>query len=97
LFGIIFDREAYTNKERLRRFALKEIWDIAWHRFNVITGVVADGNGRFIATLFYCTILVPFGLISSLTMDPLHIKVPSTNWLEREPIPTDIESAREQG
>jgi len=76
---------------------LKEIWDIAWERFNVITSVIADGNGRFIATLFYFTIMVPFGLISSFTMDPLRIKDIDTNWLSREPVPTDIESAREQG
>lgn len=76
---------------------MKEIWDIAWERFNVITSVVADGNGRFIATLFYFTIMVPFGIISSLTMDPLRIKNADTTWLDREPVPTDIESAREQG
>lgn len=77
---------------------MKEIWDIAWERFNVVTSVVADGNGRFIATLFYFTIMVPFGLISSLTMDPLRIKDnQDTAWLDREPVPTDIESAREQG
>lgn len=76
---------------------MKEIWDLAWSRFNVITGVIADGNGRFIATLFYFTIMVPFGIISALTMDPLHIKSNNPDWLQREPVPTDIESAREQG
>lgn len=76
---------------------LKEIWDIAWQRFNVITSVVADGNGRFIATLFYFTIMVPFGIISSLTMDPLRIKSTESEWLQREPVPTDLESAKEQG
>lgn len=76
---------------------MKEIWDLAWERFNVITSVVADGNGRFIATLFYFTIMVPFGIISALTMDPLRIKSNDPEWLPREPVPTDIESAREQG
>ncbi len=76
---------------------MKEIWDIAWERFNVITSVIADGNGRFIATLFYFTIMIPFGILSSLTMDPLRIKDSDTSWLKREPVPTDIESAREQG
>lgn len=76
---------------------LKEIWDIAWQRFNIITSVVADGNGRFIATLFYFTIMVPFGIISSLTMDPLRIKSTESEWLQREPVPTDLKSAKEQG
>ena len=76
---------------------MKEIWDIAWKRFNVNTSVVADGNGRVIATLFYFTIMVPFGIISSLTMDPLNIKSTSLQWLQRDPVPSDIESAREQG
>jgi len=76
---------------------LKETWDIAWKRFNVNSSVVADGNGRFIATLFYFTIMVPFGIISSLTMDPLNIKNNDSQWLQREPVPSDIESAREQG
>ena len=76
---------------------LKEIWDIAWDRFSVVSSVIADGNGRFIATLFYFTIMVPFGLLSSLTMDPLRIKEMNTDWIKRDPVPTDIESAREQG
>ncbi len=76
---------------------MKKIWDIAWERFNVNTSVIADGNGRFIATLFYFTIMVPFGIISSLTMDPLRIKNIDNQWLQREPVPTDIQSAREQG
>lgn len=76
---------------------MKEIWDIAWKRFNVNTSVVADGNGRFIAILFYFTIMVPFGIISVLTMDPLRIKNKDSEWLQREPVPTDIKSAREQG
>ena len=76
---------------------MKEIWDIAWKRFNVNTSVVADGNGRFIATLFYFTIMVPFGIISSLAMDPLNIKNGNPQWVQREPVPSDIESAREQG
>lgn len=76
---------------------MKEIWEIAWHRFNVITSVVADGNGRFIATLFYFTIMVPFGILSALTMDPLNIKENKTEWVQRDPVPTDIESAKQQG
>ncbi|MCY4146264.1 MAG: hypothetical protein OXE95_11120 [Chloroflexi bacterium] len=76
---------------------MKTIWDIAWRRFSENSAIVAEMNGRFIATLFYCTILVPFGLLSALFMDPLRIKGGAVRWQEREPIPTDIDSARQQG
>lgn len=76
---------------------MNELMTLAWERFKVNSAVVADGNGRVIATLFYFTILVPFGILSSTTMDPLHIKNNDSKWLSREPVPTDIESAREQG
>lgn len=86
---------------------MREIWDIVWHRFNVIMGVVSDANARAIAVLFYFTIIVPFGLGSRLTSDPLRQKIISDSsgtprhagmeWVKREPIPTDIDSARQQG
>lgn len=76
---------------------MKELWQIAWERFSVNSAIVADMNGRLIALLFYWTILVPFGLLSSIFMDPLQRKSPEVAWLEREPVPTDIASAKEQG
>lgn len=76
---------------------MKTIWEIAWNRFSVNSSIIADGNGRFIATLFYFTIMVPFGLLSALTMDPLDIKRVNARWHKREDAAADIESAREQG
>ncbi len=76
---------------------MKKVWRIAWERFSVNSAIVADINGRFIATLFYCTIMLPFGLLSALFMDPLDRKDSSAEWIKREPLPTDIASAREQG
>jgi hypothetical protein len=86
---------------------VREIWDIIWHRFNVIMAVVSDANARGIAVFFYFTILVPFGLGSRFASDPLRQKmVTDTNgkqrpggqeWLDREPVPTDVTSARQQG
>ncbi|MGB7338123.1 MAG: hypothetical protein WBC91_04455 [Phototrophicaceae bacterium] len=86
---------------------MREIFDIAWHRFNVIQGVVADANARIIAVLFYFTILMPFGLGYSLTSDPFLEKEVTnkegkkTNaaqaWHDRDPVPTDLEIARRQG
>lgn len=76
---------------------MKSTLRFAWDRFTINSGIVADINGRFIATLFYFTILLPFGLLSAIFMDPLRIKTIDEGWHEREPIPTDIKSAKEQG
>lgn len=76
---------------------MRETLELAWQRFNLNSSIVADGNGRFIATLFYFTILLPFGLLSALFMDPLRVKSTETSWHQREPVPTDIESAKQQG
>ncbi len=76
---------------------MKQIWQIAWQRFNTNAAIIADVNGRFIATVFYFSIMVPFGLLSALFMDPLRRKPSSPEWLEREPLPTDMPSAKEQG
>ena len=76
---------------------MKSLFEIAWARFSVNSAIVADLNGRFIATAFYCTIMVPFGLLSSIFMDPLNKREGAAVWMEREPLPTDIGSAREQG
>lgn len=86
---------------------MREIWDIAWHRFNVIQAIVSDANARIIAILFYCTILLPFGLAYTLSADPLRTKMVKQAdgsmknvgqaWLDREPVPNDLDSARQQG
>jgi hypothetical protein len=86
---------------------VREIWDIIWHRFNVIMAVVSDANARLIAIFFYFTILVPFGLGSRFMSDPLRQKMVTDNngkqrpvgleWINREPVPTDVNSARQQG
>lgn len=74
----------------------QSVWDVAWHRFNIISGIISDTTARVIAVLFYFTIFVPFGIVSTLFSDPLRRKE-SARWLERPPVPTDIESAKEQG
>ena len=76
---------------------MKRIWEIAWQRFSVNSAIVADMNGRFIATLFYFSIMVPFGLLSAIFMDPLNRKGKAAGWHQREAVPSDLDSAREQG
>ena len=76
---------------------MNTVWQIAWERFSLNSSIVADFNGRFIATLFYFTILLPFGLLSTLFMDPLRRRSQPPAWQEREPVAADIDSARQQG
>jgi len=59
--------------------------------------LVGDGNARAVSLLFYFTVFVPFALIARFFTDPLRIKTNASRWLDRAPVPTDIESAKEQG
>jgi hypothetical protein len=78
---------------------VREYVRIAWERLKVILSVVGDAQARFIAFLFYYTILVPFGLASRLFSDPLHLRQhqESTYWLKREPVSNDLDAAKQQG
>ncbi len=76
---------------------MRRVWQIGWARFSINSAIVADLNGRFIATLFYFSIMAPFGLLSAIFMDPLQRKASPDAWTQREPVPTDMASAREQG
>ncbi len=76
---------------------MKEIIDLSWGRFKIITAIIGDVQGRLIVTLFYFTILVPFGLASRLFSDPLHLKATEAAWVERTPVPEALEAAQRQG
>lgn len=78
---------------------MRELIGIAWDRLRVIAAIVGDVQGRFIALLFYFTILVPFGIGSRLLSDPLRLRInrEQSTWLNREPIPTDLNAAKQQG
>jgi hypothetical protein len=83
---------------QFRGFAhLREIIQIAWDRFKIIAAIVGDAQARVIAILFYFTVLLPFGLISRFSSDPLQQRRRSYAWLERPPIPNDLETAKRQG
>lgn len=71
--------------------------DEAWERFKIIGAIVGDANSRVISVVFYFTVFVPFGILARLFTDPLNVKHPVPRWLDRDPIATDLDSAREQG
>ena len=77
---------------------MSEIVHLAWDRFKIIAGIVGDVQGRVIVTLFYFTILVPFGIGSRLFSDALRVRSSNTpQWLERPPVQNGLEEARRQG
>ncbi|MBI5669927.1 MAG: hypothetical protein HZC41_18185 [Chloroflexi bacterium] len=78
---------------------VRELFRVAWDRFKIIGAIVGDTQARIIAMLFYFTILVPFGVGSRLLSDPLRLKHAreQSTWLSRDPLPTDLDSAKQQG
>jgi hypothetical protein len=72
---------------------LRKIWR-GWMRFGHFMG---DIVGRVVMTLFYFTLLLPFGLIITLFGDPLdmkHDKAPA--WQARTTGDRNLEEARRQ-
>jgi hypothetical protein len=77
--------------------SVQKIIRLAWERFKIITSIVGEIQGNFIAILFYFTIFVPFGLASRLLSDPLQRRETKLYWSDRAPDGVDLESARRQG
>jgi len=75
---------------------VKSIVQHAWWRFGIITSIIGDFQGRVIATLFYFTILVPFGIGSRIASDPLQIRARGSQWLGRTEVGRDLDAATRQ-
>lgn len=75
---------------------MRETINLAWKRFGLVAAIIGEGEGRIILSGFYFTIFVPFALIARVATDPLHVK-DEPIWVKREPVPTDLESAKQQG
>lgn len=75
------------------------IFRLTWARFTVIAAAYGDMQGRAIATLFYFTVLAPFGIASSLLSDPLQRKNnrATPSWIDRVPVDHTVEGAGRQG
>jgi hypothetical protein len=70
---------------------LQRIWE-GWKRVGQFIG---DVLGRLILTLFYFTLVLPFGLIMRLTRDPLSLhRAAPPRWRERESDENTLDAAR---
>lgn len=69
-----------------------------WAGWKEIAEYIGDFQSRLILTLFYFTILVPFGIIVRLFTDPLHIKSKkiTTGWTKHEPVSAELSDAQRQ-
>jgi hypothetical protein len=72
------------------------ITQVAWERWKVLGEAFGDFQGRLFAVLFYFTIFAPFALGVRLFSDPLHVRTPQTKWVEREPVSSTLDDARQQ-
>ncbi|MCP5101638.1 MAG: hypothetical protein GY943_39340 [Chloroflexi bacterium] len=71
--------------------ALRKFWE-GWKKFGQFMG---DFIGRLVLTIFYFTILMPFGLIVTLFQDRLDTKSFSKpTWTDRKTNDLTMEDAR---
>ncbi len=75
---------------------LSQVGRIAWNRWKIIGEAFGDFQARLFAVLFYFTIFAPFALGVRLLSDPLHLRKPTTRWLDRAPVGNTPEEARRQ-
>lgn len=71
------------------------IWRRLWEGWKRVGGWIGDFLGRLILTLFYFTLVLPFGVVMRLFRDPLRLRPPSPpTWLDRQPDENSLDAAR---
>ena len=69
-----------------------------WGKWRELSRKGAEVQARVILTLFYFTVVVPFGLVRTYLSDPLRLKRASQprTWLERRTRDLTLDDARRQ-
>ena len=69
-----------------------------WSRWREASQKAADVQARVLLTVFYFTVMLPFGVVFGLFKDPLRIKQrPSGSyWVERKPTSGTLADAKRQ-
>lgn len=77
---------------------MKKVLGRIWDKYKIYAGYIGDFQSRWLLTVFYFTIAVPFALIGKFLIDPLeiHDKPTTSGWLQRREASSDIQSARQQ-
>lgn len=69
-----------------------------WSRWRELSQKAADVQARVLLTVFYFTLMLPFGLVFGLLKDPLRIKQRphGSYWVERKPVSDKLADAQRQ-
>ena len=69
-----------------------------WSRWREVSQKAADVQARVLLTVFYFTVMLPFGVVFGLFKDPLKIKQRPTGtyWVERKPTSGTLADAKRQ-
>jgi hypothetical protein len=69
-----------------------------WSRWKALSQKVGDVQARIFLSIFYFTLMAPFGLVFGVFKDPLCIKQrPSGSfWVERKPVSEKLADAHRQ-
>jgi hypothetical protein len=68
-----------------------------WQRWKRIWRKVGNLQARILLTIFYATLMLPFGVAVRLFFDPLRVKRRPTRWLDyASDEPQDLNVARRQ-
>jgi hypothetical protein len=68
----------------------------AWEVWKVLAHKIGTFQARVLLTILYVLFVLPFGTWMRLFADPLRIKKPPQQWLERDEQVMDIDGARRQ-
>ena len=69
-----------------------------WSRWREMSQKAADVQARVLLTVFYFTLMAPFGIMMGIVKDPLRVKQRPTGtyWLERKPVSESLADAHRQ-
>lgn len=69
-----------------------------WQNWKRYGGYIGDFQSRLFLTVFYFTVMVPFGLLVRLLRDPLHLRkqITTSTWVKGKAKGTDLNSSRYQ-
>jgi hypothetical protein len=69
-----------------------------WSRWRELSQKAADVQARVLLTIFYYTLMAPFGFVMGILKDPLRVKhrPTGTYWLERKPVSESLADAQRQ-
>lgn len=69
-----------------------------WGKWRALSHNVGEFQGRVVLTIFYFTVVAPFGLARTYLADPLRLKRANQTqgWLTRQPADLTLHGARRQ-